>query len=535
MYDLTGKTIAGGQFRLSRRIGAGGFAEVYLARQLNLNRTVAVKILWDVGIDEETLHRFSAEAQAIAALEQTNIVRILVHGREEGFHYSVMNLLYGTLKDLLEDPPAFPIPETLIVARDVLAALAAAHGQSIAHRDIKPENIMFDSSGNSVVTDFGLVRRLDHTMGLTQAGAFMGTPLYMSPEQVDPERREDTRSDLYSFGIVLYEMLTGRTPFHDLSFFQVCEAHRNVTPPPPSEVYEGSPPELDPIVMRCLEKDAGTRYGHAQEVLDDLSALPAEVKSRFGMERERILELKNRMALKWKKLEEEAPPLEAADTVTGQPSTGASAPPAVEGATVMAGEEAAPEAPPRIERGGRGRMQRFLLPAAGVILVAVVGLVGVRFLNSGGGTKDTTGTTPIERETGNTPADPRDDGSGGEGPSWVGERGSREEGSSTNEAEPVETPSPTQTRTTETQPPVQTDARPGEIRIAAFSLDEEPLHLAQLYVDGRHIGEGAIQTLTLDAGTHQVRLTCIGYEEKEITIEIRPGENPVRKIHLQPE
>lgn len=559
MFDLTGRTIAGGEFRLDHKIGSGGFAEVYLGSQPKLGRTVAVKILWDAGMDQESLQRFEGEARAIASLEQRNIVRILMYGSEEGFHYSVMNLLYGTLKDLLETSPRFPMPETLYVVRGVLEGLETAHGQAIAHRDIKPENIMFNNNATPTVTDFGLVRRLDNTLGLTQDGSFLGTPLYMSPEQVDPRRREDTRSDLYSFGILLYELLTGKTPYHEMSFFEVCEAHRSVDPPRPSSVHPASPEELDPIVMRCLEKDVDKRYQTAGEILADFDALSSDIQKQLTGDRERIKDIRRTIEVKWQKLKDkegkQTLPIE--DVAAGKTKTPgvvqveARGKPSEVRATVLADDDGMPAAVPEVVSTGR-RIPAWSIVAAAVVVIGVG--AGIAIVRGGGGEPEggtsRAGQVLPTGDGGEAAGDPAatdgaatgtqgtrvgQDRAGGNAetqagdntePGWVRERGDKSAdvagGSSGTEdggEGARETPA---------------DAPKQDVRVAIYDKDSnEVLHIARVHVNGEFIAENGIQTLHLAPGTYDVQVTCVGYETQTLRIEVKPGSNPPRKIYLE--
>ncbi|HEY2327638.1 MAG TPA: Stk1 family PASTA domain-containing Ser/Thr kinase [Gaiellaceae bacterium] len=258
------------RYVIKRKLGSGGMADVYLAEDQELGRRVALKLLDDRhAADEQFVERFRREAQSAAGLNHPNIVSIFDRGRAEGTYYIAMEYLDGrTLKELLVRNGPTPIPIAIDYARQILGALAFAHRNGIIHRDIKPHNIIVGRDGRLKVTDFGIAR--SGTSQMTEAGSIVGTAQYLSPEQargapVDP------RSDIYSLGIVLYEMLTGKVPFTGDTPVEIAMKHLSQIPAPPSELRADVPHDLDAVVMRAIAKDPEQRYASAEEMEADLA------------------------------------------------------------------------------------------------------------------------------------------------------------------------------------------------------------------------------------------------------------------------
>ncbi len=267
-----------GPYEIVDKIGRGGMGDVYRARDVRLDRVVAVKVLSPaLKNDEEFRSRFDREARAVAALTHPHICALYDVGREEDLDYLVMEYLDGqTLGDLLASRPLF-IDEWLRVAIQVATALEAAHDQHVIHRDIKPANIFVTSRGHAKVLDFGLAKQLvpasqsSLIATFAASGVFAGTLDYMSPEQARGLEL-DPRSDLFSFGIVLYEMATLRHPFRGADFIETLDRIANRQPAPIAK-GSGAWVEVDRIVSKCLEKTAAQRYESASDLLKDLRAL----------------------------------------------------------------------------------------------------------------------------------------------------------------------------------------------------------------------------------------------------------------------
>jgi eukaryotic-like serine/threonine-protein kinase len=262
-------TLFDGRYRIQRKLGAGGMADVYLAEDQELGRRVAIKILnGRHANDAQFIERFRREAKNAAALNHPNIVSIYDRGEAEDTYYIAMEFLDGrTLKELIVGHGAAPVRVAIEYARQILSALRFAHRHGIVHRDIKPHNVLVDAEGRVKVTDFGIARA--GTSQMTETGSIVGTAQYLSPEQARGGE-VDQRSDLYSLGVVLYELLTGKTPFEGDTPVEVAMKHLSNAPKPPSELRKDIPPELDMVVLRALAKDPNDRYQSADEMEGDL-------------------------------------------------------------------------------------------------------------------------------------------------------------------------------------------------------------------------------------------------------------------------
>jgi tRNA A-37 threonylcarbamoyl transferase component Bud32 len=269
--DLSGQQL--GDFRLLRRLGRGAMAEVYLAEQGSLHRQIAIKVLKArLATDEKYVRRFQHEAQAAAKLVHANIVQIYDVGRADGIDFIAQEYVQGqNLRELIARQGPIDVKTALIVMRQVTLALLKAAEVGIVHRDIKPENIMISRGGEVKVADFGLARVLDSPgdLNLTQAGVTMGTPLYMSPEQVEG-KPVDPRSDLYSFGVTCWHMLAGRPPFSGDSALSVAVQHLKTEPPRLESERPDLAPALARIVHKMMAKKPTDRYGSPREVLREL-------------------------------------------------------------------------------------------------------------------------------------------------------------------------------------------------------------------------------------------------------------------------
>ena len=263
--------VVGGRYRVVRKLGGGGMADVYLCEDLTLGRHVAIKVLLQRYLDDPTfVERFRREAKAAAGLNQQNLVSIYDWGEVDGTYYIAMEYVEGeTLKDLIRRRGRLSGNESVGLALQLLAAVDFAHRSGIVHRDIKPQNVMLDRAGTVKVMDFGIARAGDS--GMTEAGSILGTAQYLAPEQAKGYP-VDERSDLYSVGVVLYEMLTGTVPFKGDSAVTVALKHVNELPREPSELVPGMPYALNQIVLKAMAKDPAHRYQSASEFARDLRA-----------------------------------------------------------------------------------------------------------------------------------------------------------------------------------------------------------------------------------------------------------------------
>jgi eukaryotic-like serine/threonine-protein kinase len=273
--DLSGKTV--GDFLVLRKLGQGGMGQVYLARQQSLKREVALKILRkELSENPTALKRFQAEAEAVARITHANIVQVYAIGEQDGLRYMALEYVEGrNLRDYLarKGPPDLQL--SLTIMRQVAAALLRASEIGIVHRDIKPENIMITRKAEVKVADFGL-SRFNPTDGqalhLTQSGMTLGTPLYMSPEQVRGEL-VDLRSDIYSFGVTCYHLLSGNPPFNGNSPFEVALQHVQSEPQPLAGQRPDLPADLCAMVHRMMAKKREDRYQSARDILRDLAKI----------------------------------------------------------------------------------------------------------------------------------------------------------------------------------------------------------------------------------------------------------------------
>ena len=281
MSDLAGKML--NDYRVLRRLGRGAMAEVFLAEQSSLGRQVALKVLnLHLANDPNYVQRFHQEARAAAALIHAGIVQIYEVGQAEGFHFIAQEYVPGrNLGELILRQGRVAPGQTLDILRQVTGALQKASEHGIVHRDIKPENIMLASSGEVKVADFGLARVQGEQDGanLTQVGVTMGTPLYMSPEQIEGQPL-DSRSDIYSLGVTAYHMLSGRPPYEGDTPLSVVVQHLNQAAEPLQTRIADLPGELARVVHRMLAKKAADRYANPVELLAELRVVASQAASQ---------------------------------------------------------------------------------------------------------------------------------------------------------------------------------------------------------------------------------------------------------------
>src|SRR5919202_4026912 len=274
--DTLINTVFDGRYRVLRKLGAGGMANVYLAEDQELGRRVAIKILNDRHAnDDQFVERFRREAKNAAALSHPNIVSIFDRGEsEDGTYYIAMEYLPGgTLKDRIVKRGALPAHTAAAVALQIAEALRAAHERDVIHRDIKPHNILITGSGDVKVTDFGIARAASSST-MTRTGHILGTAHYISPEQAIGEP-VGPASDLYSLGVVLYEMLTGELPFDADTPIGIAMKHVNGRVRPPQDLNPSVPDGINAITLRLLAKNPEDRYGSDAELIEDLERFGA--------------------------------------------------------------------------------------------------------------------------------------------------------------------------------------------------------------------------------------------------------------------
>ncbi|MBI3903584.1 MAG: serine/threonine protein kinase [Nitrosomonadales bacterium] len=276
-----------GRYEVVEEIGRGAMGVVYKAKDPLIDRMVAIKTinLQNLAKDERTEYeaRFYQEARAAGRLNHPNIVTIHDLGENDGIAYIAMELMQGSeLQNLLEDGKSLPLEDALSIAIQVAAGLAYAHEHGIIHRDVKPSNIMVLEGGQAKIADFGIAR-MDTSLLSTQTGKVLGSPLYMSPEQVR-SHNVDTRSDIFSLGILLFRMLTGQFPFSGENAHAVMYQIVNEAPRTPSSLSPDIPQALDAIIFKCLAKKPEDRYQNARELEEALRACSDSLRIRADLE-----------------------------------------------------------------------------------------------------------------------------------------------------------------------------------------------------------------------------------------------------------
>ena len=289
VLDLTDCML--GEFRILRRLGSGGMAQVYLAEQTSLKRNVAVKVMRpDFGDDETLRARFEHEALAAAGLNHRNIVQVLSVGEQDGVRYIAQEYVLGmNMKQFITKKPPPSAKVAIHLLRQVCAALQVAHDSGIVHRDIKPENIMITAKYVAKVTDFGLAQLTlgGERVNLTNVGTTMGTPLYMSPEQINAAN-VDHRSDLYSLGIAFYHLLAGEPPFTAPNAYALASKHLHGQAEPLKQLRPDLPSKLTDLIHRLMAKKPDERFPDAKSVLSELKRIERSLEDGDEEESEEL-------------------------------------------------------------------------------------------------------------------------------------------------------------------------------------------------------------------------------------------------------
>ncbi|MBN2306349.1 MAG: serine/threonine protein kinase, partial [Anaerolineae bacterium] len=268
-----------GNYEIIERVGKGGMATVYRARQLNMNRDVAIKVLSaDLAGNPHMVARFEREAQVIANLEHPRILPVYDYGHEDDFLYLVMRIVEGeTLYQRLMQG-AVSLDEVVELVDQITSALDHAHARGVVHRDLKPTNVLLDKQGNVYLMDFGIAKLTMASQQLTATGAVMGTPSYMAPEQWRGEP-VDGRTDVYALGVMLYEMVIGHVPFESETPFTLMYKHLHDTPPSPRELLPDLPENVEDVILKALAKSPDDRYQSAGELAQAFRAVVIEPSS----------------------------------------------------------------------------------------------------------------------------------------------------------------------------------------------------------------------------------------------------------------
>jgi eukaryotic-like serine/threonine-protein kinase len=271
--ELARGTVFAGRYEIIEELGAGGMGRVYRVHDTKLNEEVALKLIRpEIGADNRTVERFRNEIKNARKISHPNVCRTHDLGEEGKTLYLTMEYVRGEdLKSLIHRMKTLAVGAAVSVARQVAEGLSAAHKQAIVHRDLKPGNIMIDKDGNAKIMDFGIARAI-YEKGITGEGAIIGTPEYMSPEQVEG-KEADQRADIYALGVILFEMVTGQVPFEGETPFSIANKHKSEPPPIPKKLVPQMPEGLNRLILRCLEKDKTKRYQTAEDLIADLATV----------------------------------------------------------------------------------------------------------------------------------------------------------------------------------------------------------------------------------------------------------------------
>ncbi|MGD8540397.1 MAG: protein kinase [Candidatus Aminicenantes bacterium] len=268
----TGSTFAG-RYQIIEELGKGGMGKVYKAHDSEIREKVALKLLKpEISADNKTIERFQNELKFSRKIGHRNVCRMYDLNKEEGNYYITMEYIEGQdLKGLIRQAGQLTVGKSIFIAKQVCDGLAEAHRLGVVHRDLKPQNIMIDREGNARIMDFGIARSISEK-GITGAGVMIGTPEYMSPEQAEA-KEVDKRSDIYSLGVIMYEMLTGRVPFEGDTALSIAMKHKGEIPKDPKELNPQIPDDLNRIILRCMEKDKAKRYQNVEDLLSELDTI----------------------------------------------------------------------------------------------------------------------------------------------------------------------------------------------------------------------------------------------------------------------
>jgi serine/threonine protein kinase len=269
--------IFAGRYQIVEEIGKGGMGTVYRGLDKKLNEEVALKIIKpEIAVDEITIERFRNELKLARKITHKNVCRMFDFHEEEGTPYITMEYIEGeSLKDFILKKGKLPEEQTIEIARQICKGLSEAHEIGVVHRDLKPQNIMIDAKHNAKIMDFGIARSVE-ALGVTQTGILIGTPDYMSPEQVEGKEVDHT-SDIYSLGVILYEMATGRVPFAGETALSIALKHTTEAPADPREINDLLSDNLSSIILKCLEKDKEQRFQSVADLLSEFRKLKDSV------------------------------------------------------------------------------------------------------------------------------------------------------------------------------------------------------------------------------------------------------------------
>jgi serine/threonine protein kinase/tetratricopeptide (TPR) repeat protein len=296
----TGSTFAG-RYQIIEELGKGGMGKVYKVLDKEVNARIALKLIKpEIASDKKTIERFRNELKVARDIAHKNVCRMYDLGREEGAYYITMEYVSGEdLKSFIRRSGVISIGKAISIANQVCEGLAEAHRLGVVHRDLKPQNIMIDKEGNARIMDFGIARSL-RAKGITGSGVMIGTPEYMSPEQVEG-KEANHRADIYSLGVILYEMVTGRVPFEGDTPFSIGVKQKSEIPRPPIEVNVQTPEALNRVILKCMEKEREKRYQSVGELHSELMKLEKDISTTEKIVPEGKLKTDKIDVKKWKR------------------------------------------------------------------------------------------------------------------------------------------------------------------------------------------------------------------------------------------
>ncbi|HEX4562312.1 MAG TPA: protein kinase [Gemmatimonadales bacterium] len=503
--------IVEGKYKLERLLGKGGMGAVFLAKDLTLDRDVAIKVLPpDVSQDDHVIKRFQQEAKTAAKLDHTNIIPIYRVESEGGLTYFVMKYISGTsLEDLLEQKKPIPIEDIQRIIWQTAVALGHAHHRGIVHRDVKPANIMFDHDGKVMLTDFGISKALQAASGFTGTGMIIGTPHYMAPEQAKGQP-VDGRADQYSLGVVGYRMITGALPFAGDSIHTILYKHIFEEPPPVRSVRPDIPEPLSTAIQRAMAKEPAQRYATMEEFATAVFPEQPVAAGRSGGP------ITPKPITRAPVTAES--PTEAFISAPTTPIPSTLRPAAGAGAQTVPARPGAKPASASKQSGSKAWIG---------IAAAVVVLGGGGYLVFGRGQKPANdGQTATQQ----TPSNP------------VTNPGAVPPDTHTAVTPPV---TPPQTGNAATQQPAQTAThkpapaphrspppapKPAAQATGFVSIATDPI--ASVFIDNLSVGQSPLIGHEVPVGTHTIRVERVGFQTQSVTVQVGAGETVVRRLTL---